>query len=210
MDDVTRTLKEHYSGTFQQYGPTSKGVDWGRTADLELRYEKMLNVVLRDTAQPVSLLDVGCGYGGLWQYISEQKLQLNYTGIDVCENMIGWAKENQRGAEFLHGDMLSYQAQKPFDYIVANGVLTQKLDVSIEAMNLFTQKFVKAIFNQCRVGIAFNIMTTKVNFMVPNLYYRNPAEFMAWCMAEITPWVKIDHAYGLYEYTTYLYKADVG
>ncbi len=50
-------------------------------------------------------------------------------------------------------------------------------------------------------------MTTKVNFFANNLYYRNPAEMLSWCLAEITPRLRIDHAYPpLYEYTVYLYR----
>lgn len=49
-------------------------------------------------------------------------------------------------------------------------------------------------------------MTTKVNYMVENQYYRNPVELFAYCLAEITNKVRIDHAYPLYEYTVYLYR----
>jgi hypothetical protein len=50
------------------------------------------------------------------------------------------------------------------------------------------------------------VMTSKVNFYANNLYYRNPSEMLAWCQMEITPFVKLNHAYPLYEYTVYLYR----
>jgi hypothetical protein len=49
-------------------------------------------------------------------------------------------------------------------------------------------------------------MTTKVNYFSNNLYYKNPAELLSWCITEITPYIRIDHAYPLYEYTVYLYR----
>ena len=49
-------------------------------------------------------------------------------------------------------------------------------------------------------------MTTHVNYQADNLYYRNPAELLAWCMSELTPRVRLDHAYPLWEYTLYLHR----
>jgi hypothetical protein len=73
-------------------------------------------------------------------------------------------------------------------------------------MDVFLRCLVAKMFGQCRIGIAFNVMTTHVNFMAPNLYYRNPSELLAWCMTELTTKIKMDHAYPLFEYTLYLYK----
>ena len=61
------------------------------------------------------------------------------------------------------------------------------------------------MFRICNRGIAFNIMTTKVNYFSNNLYYKSPIEALSFCLNEITTKVKLDHNY-LYEYTLYLYK----
>ncbi len=207
MDDVTATFKSHYARTFEAHGATARGVDWGAAEDVVLRYEKMLAVI--DPARSsgrASLLDVGAGYGGLWQEIKRCGLAVDYSGIDVCENMIAWAQQHEQGATFRVADVFAEGAAQSFDYVVANGILTQKLETTITAMDVFAQRLIRRLFDLCRVGVAFNVMTTKVNFTAPNLYYRNPSELMAWCQAEITQKVKIDHAYRLYEYTVYLYR----
>ncbi len=207
MDDVTAALKSHYARAFETHGATARGVDWGAADDVVLRYEKMLAVI--DPARTpgrVSLLDVGAGYGGLWQAIKQKGLPVDYSGIDVCDNMIAWARTHQKDASFAVADVFTDGAAGSHDYVVANGILTQKLETTITAMDAFAQKLIRRMFELSRVGVAFNVMTTKVNFTAPNLYYRNPAELLAWCQAEITPKVRIDHAYRLYEYTIYLYR----
>jgi hypothetical protein len=65
------------------------------------------------------------------------------------------------------------------------------------------------MFSLCTVGMAFNVMTTKVNYYADNLYYRNPAELFAWCLSEISPHLRLDHSYPLYEYTIYAYRSPV-
>jgi len=92
---IIKSLKKHYENTFKSNGPSSAGVDWGYDeSKLNLRYEKMLAVLQnKDPSDNPSLLDVGCGYGGLIQYGRKKGFKLQYTGIDVASNMISWARK---------------------------------------------------------------------------------------------------------------------
>lgn len=210
MDEISKALREHYARKFSVYGPSAEGADWGADeTKVLLRYEKMLNVVSRSGQDEPSFLDVGCGYGGLQHYAITKNIALDYTGIDLADNMIEWATANVPSGSFIHGNILDYQFEGQFEYVVCNGILTQKLDTAGFEMDQFAAQVIRQMFALCRIGIAFNIMTTKVNYFSNNLYYRNPAELLAWCISEITPHIKVDHSYKLYEYTTYLYRHPV-
>jgi SAM-dependent methyltransferase len=208
--DPTESLRRHYSDKFASHGPTSEGVDWGPNEErMLLRYDKMLSVIADVPETKLSLLDVGCGYGGLLTFMGKLGMQVDYTGIDVAENMIEWATQNQPAGKFLCGDALEFNFDRDYDYVVANGVLTQKLQTSSVDMDRFASKLIRRMFATCRYGIAFNVMSTKVNFFANNLYYRSPTELFAWCISEISPHIRIDHAYPLYEYTVYIYRSAV-
>jgi SAM-dependent methyltransferase len=204
LHNVSRQLGDHYSQKFKEFGPTPKGVDWGENDDVLLRYEKMLNIIEPGIKTP-SLLDVGCGFGGLYTFAKEKNIKINYAGIDISENMISYARENITDAQFFEGDVLEFTPPKPFDYVVCNGILTQKLKISIREMDDFSHLLIPKLFSLCSRGIVFNLMTTKVNYMVDNLYYRNPVEILAFCLTNITRRLRIDHSY-LYEYSVYLYR----
>jgi SAM-dependent methyltransferase len=205
MNPISETLRQHYSEKFAAHGASSQGVDWGANeANVLLRYAKML-AVLKDPHRTASLLDVGCGYGGLMSYAKDQNIELEYTGIDVAQNMIEWARANQAGGTFIVGDFMDYDFGAQFDYIVCNGILTQKLDTTTLAMDQFAAQLIKKMFSLCRVGIVFNVMTTKVNYFSNNLYYRNPAELFSWCLSEISSHIRLDHSYPLFEYTLQIY-----
>lgn len=209
FDQISKSLKEHYENTFDLHGPTSAGVDWGEDqAQAHLRYQNMLAVIPGDDASgEVSLLDVGCGYGGLLIHARNKGMNLQYTGIDLASNMIAWGKENLNECEFLEGDILEHDfSSRTFDYVVCNGILTQKLKSSLLDMDEFSRALIKKMFSLCKKGIAFNIMTSYVNFFADNLYYKHPCEILAFCFAEVTRNLKLDHSYGLYEYTLYLYR----
>jgi SAM-dependent methyltransferase len=207
MHKISKNFRDHYRKTFLNYGATSQGVDWGdKEWAVEIRQSKMLEVIKDLAQQPLSLLDVGCGYGALAEIIKKRRLNVNYVGIDVVTEMVSEAKKRHPDYNFKSGDILEMDMGS-YDYVVCNGILTQKISASTLEMNSFAQELIKKMFDLCRYGIAFNVMSTHVNFYKDNLYYRNPSELMAWCQSELTPHAKVDCAYNLwYEYTVYLYK----
>lgn len=206
-NNISNNLKLHYEECFKKFGATSEGIDWGNDINkLFIRYDKMLELFVNDKSVEKSLLDVGCGYAGFYEYIKNNQININYSGIDIVQEMIQHAKnKNPTIKELIYDDFLDFNFNKTYDYIICNGILTQKLETSNMDMDIYANKLIKKMYQLSNIGIAFNIMTTKVNFFSNNLYYRNPSELMAYCMSEITNKIKIDHTY-LYEYTVYLYK----
>lgn len=208
---ISRALAQHYTSTFERHGAVSQGVDWGADPrDHLLRLDQMLSVMSRGrVGHEATLLDVGCGFGSLLDRAKQLTIPLDYSGIDLCEPMIEIARANHPEASWFVGDILDDQMERRYDYVVCNGILTQKLGASIRDMDQFLKQLVRKMFAICDIGVAFNVMTSRVNFMVPNLYYRSPAELLAWCMDEVTTKVTLDHAYPLYEFTVYLYRENV-
>ena len=207
MKKVSKTLKDHYEKIFKVYGPTPKGVDWGEEEkNLNLRYKKILAILHDSVVNEPTFLDVGCGFGGLLRYTNAMKIKLRYTGIDIAENMIKWARKNFPKHKFLLGDILETDFPHRYDYVVCNGILTQKLNTPGLLMDKYAHKLIRRMYSLCLKGIAFNVMTTKVNYFANNLYYRNPAELLSWCMNEISRYIRLDHSYPLFEYTVYIYR----
>jgi len=219
MDPITSSLERHYGRCFAEHGPVPRGVDWGPDAsDTALRYDRMLAVTAgfeggaERGAGRATLLDVGCGYGGLWAHARQRGLDLSYTGIDVCAPMIDHARRAHPEARFERRDLFDgpglIDAHR-HDFVVCNGILTQKLDASIREMDAFARRVVERLYARCRVGVAVNFMTNQVNFMAANLFYKSPSEALTHALA-LTPKVRLDHAYPLYEFTLYLYRPAVG
>lgn len=207
-EPISATFRNYHEKRFDDYGPTSEGVDWGTDqAKVDLRYAKMLAIMDGDSDPRPSLLDVGCGFGGLLTYARAKGRDVAYTGMDLAANMVDWGNQNHKDAQFRQGDFFDHDPAEKFDYIVCNGIVTQKMDHSGLAMEQFSNRLIRRMFESCNRGIAINFMTTRVNFTVNRLYYRSPVEAFAWCLNEITPHVRIDHSYPLYDYTIYLLRA---
>jgi SAM-dependent methyltransferase len=210
VDPIIEAYRKHYAATFARHGATSRGADWGEWPDVHIRYGKMLEVIepARAAQATVSLLDVGCGFGGLLDYAKSRGITIDYTGIDLIPEMIDHASANHPDAEFTVGDIFTLPESQSFDYAICNGILTLKLETSILQMDQFARRLIRQIFSVARRGIAFNMMSSHVNFMVPHLYYKNPLEMIAYCSMELSRRFRLDHAYPLYEYTIYVYRDD--
>ena len=202
MDKITQLMKEHYGKTFNKYGCSSEGVDWGKHEERALlRHQKIYEVIEK---KPCSILDVGCGYGAFIDYIGEKNI--NFTGIDCVGSMIATAQQKYPNSAFICDDFLRHDFKdKKFDYVVCNGILTQKLTASDNDMESFSHDVIAKMFSICNKGIVFNMMTSHVNFKADNLFYKDPVDMLSWVMKNITKNVKLDHAYPLYEYMIYAY-----
>jgi SAM-dependent methyltransferase len=209
-EPIVDAYRKHYAATFARFGPTSRGVDWGEWPDVHIRYGKMLEVIepVHAAQATVSLLDVGCGFGGLLDYAKSRGTSIDYTGIDLIPEMVSHASKNHPDARFTVGDIFTLSESQSFDYAVCNGILTLKLETSILDMDQFARLLIRQIFSVARRGIAFNMMSSHVNFMAPHLYYKNPLEIIAFCSMELSRRFRLDHAYPLYEYTVYVYRDD--
>ena len=163
MESISKRFKDHYESKFAEFGASPLGVDWGKEEELLLRYRKMLSVMRPQADTTASMLDVGCGYGGLFDYALVHGVGVDYTGIDVAANMIEHAKEHHQDGVFHSGDVLHYPFDRRFDYVVCNGILTQKLETKIREMDHFCNALVRRMFDLCDIGLAFNIMSNKVN-----------------------------------------------
>jgi SAM-dependent methyltransferase len=189
-------------------------VDWGPHADRhQLRLTVMSKVVDIDTGPlgtvPISILDVGCGYGAQLDYLEASLCRVNYTGVDLCEEMVVSARNRHTDAEFVVGDILGTTPElvgRKFDYVLCNGILTQTLGVSRERATKFTMAVIQRCFDLSERGIAVNMMSTHVNYRVPNLNYQNPETIRNWIRTHLTTKIALIEAYGLFEFTVFAYR----
>ncbi|MEM9110019.1 MAG: class I SAM-dependent methyltransferase [Planctomycetota bacterium] len=208
MDPITASLRDHYQRTFAEHGCSAAGVDWGTDESVRRRNHAMLQLVTNDLERPAkpSLLDVGCGYASLLDQANRTGVGLDYRGIDVVPAMTTAAAQRHPTASFRTLDVFDLVDDERYDYVVCNGILTQKLEASQLDMQEFAKRLIVSLFTHCSRGIAFNVMSSRVNFMADNLFYWSPVESLAYCISELSSSIGLDHHYLPYEYTVYVYR----
>jgi hypothetical protein len=201
-------LVKHYEECLERYGDTFQGVDYPREHEVDIHYKVMLDVVRADVAKKASLLDFGCGASHMYDYLLRNKCdRIDYSGLDISPKFIELSRRKHPSVPYYCLDLLETPDALPdFDYIVMTGVLTEKRELSHEAMWDYAQNMLKQVFAKARIGIAFNVMSKQVDWERDDLFHL-PLDCLAWFLKKnLTRHFVIRNDYGLYEYTAYVYR----
>jgi SAM-dependent methyltransferase len=206
-----RDIISHYESCLEKYGDTHLGVDWPREEDVINRYRVMLELAPK-TAPSFSLLDFGCGAAHLYEYILERGLiSIDYSGLDISNKFIMLCKEKHPEATFYCMDILADDNRLPIvDYIVMNGVFTEKRSMSHNDMFLYFQSVLTKVFPLARKGIAFNVMSKQVDWERNDLFHLSLDDMADFVSTHLSRNFIVRNDYGLYEYTVYLYRGSAG
>lgn len=203
-------LVEHYEKCYEKYGDNHKGVDWPNEKDTIKRYKVMLEICKfddeRDTNKKKSILDLGCGLGHLYNYILNEHIDVEYSGLDISKKFINTCKNKFPDREFICADIMSEEINKNWDYIVMNGVFTEKRELNFNEMFQYLSLMLKKTYKLCKKGVAFNVMSKDVEWEREDLFHVPMNVLSSFITKEITRDFIIRNDYGLYEYTVYLLK----
>jgi SAM-dependent methyltransferase len=204
-----KEIINHYESCLEKHGDTHLGVDWPIEEDLFKRYKVMMELItLKKDNDQVTLLDFGCGTAHLLDYISKNSFSnVIYSGLDISKKFVSVCNGKYPETSFYCGDVLNSNFTLPaFDYIVMNGVFTEKRELTFEEMwDYFTQLITK-VYSLCNKGVAFNVMSKQVDWEREDLFHVSLDKLASFLCLNVTRDFVIRNDYGLYEYTVYIYK----
>ena len=195
-----REIIAHYEDCLDRHGDSHLGVDWPNAQDANTRYRVMLDVIgQRDC--PATVLDFGCGAGHLLDFIRRDGWNaVAYSGLDASAKFVDLCRRKFPDATFHCRDVLEDAAGiDPSDYVVMNGVLTERCGVSEAAMLDYTEALLAAAWPLARKGMAFNVMSAQVDWKRDDLFHV-PFDTMAGLVkARLSRHFRFRQDYGLYE-----------
>lgn len=202
------SIISHYEACLDEHGDTHRGVDWPNKRDAEARYRVMLEVIRPEHAAPVRLLDFGCGTSHLYEFILRNNISnVEYSGLDISARFVAVSKRKFPDVDFYHVDILQDPGRLPtFDYVVMNGVFTEKRNLTYDEMLAYMEALLPLVFEKAAVGIAFNLMSKEVDWERDDLFHVPIDTVAALLTRKLSRHFRIRHDYGLYEYTVFVYK----
>lgn len=210
MNDKYTSIVRHYEDCLDKHGDTHLGVDWPKIEDVDKRYRVMLDLLRFDHAftPAMSLLDFGCGAAHLLNHMQKNGMgDLAYSGLDLSPKFVQLCQQKYPEHQFFCMDVLQSQTPLPsFDYVVMNGVFTEKRDLSHDEMWSFLTQMLKTIFPSVNRGIAFNVMSKNVQWERDDLFHLSHDVLTDFITKELSRDYMIRADYQLFEYTTYIYK----
>ena len=199
-------IVEHYESCLRAHGDSHRGVDWPNADDAKTRYGIMLDVI-RQSSGPVRLLDLGCGASHLYQFLNDARREdIDYSGIDLSPEFIQLCRKKFPDRPYFCLDILDPNTDVPtFDYVVMNGVFTEKRSLSFDEMWQYVQSMLGRAFQLASAGMAFNVMSTHVDWERDDLFHLPLDTLAEFLTRSVSRHFVIRNDYGLYEYTAYVY-----
>ncbi|MBH73356.1 MAG: SAM-dependent methyltransferase [Rhodospirillaceae bacterium] len=197
---------DHYETCLENHGDNNLGVDWPDKCDAATRYQVMLDIVKGSDRE--TIIDFGCGAGHLLEYIQTHNMKnIDYIGLDISPKFIALCRRKWPHHDFIQQDVLEKSDTIPeADYIVMNGVFTEKCTLPNQVMFSYMQRVIKLMWPKTRKGLAVNVMSTNVDWKRKDLFHLSKRDFSKFLTAEISPNFLFREDYGLYEYTAYVHR----
>jgi len=149
-----------------------------------------------------TVLDYGCGKGDLYEYLFSAGFRGTYTGFDINPDLIALARCKYPDVRFEVKDIESDDVNEMFDYVLMSGLFNNRLREP--------WRFMTGVLRRCfaiaRKGMAFNAISTYVNFQESTINYTSPEETFAFCMKELNTNVTLRHDNLPYNFAMYVYR----
>ena len=193
-------VKSYFDRRIQEHGASPRGSDWNSEASQNMRFDQLLRVIDRD--EPFSLLDYGCGYGALADYLAEQGYQVDYYGFDILESAIDTARTAHAGKP--KRAFFSDPASLPVcDYTVASGIFNFRGDRPLDEWTDYVVSVLQDFDRLSQRGFSSNFLTkySDADRMREDLYYADPLFLFDYCKRHFSRNVALLHDYDLYDFT---------
>lgn len=201
-------LKAHYGELYRRHGATHQAVQWSSRETQERRFEVLCDVI----APGDSVIDLGCGLGDLLGYLRRHKgFQGRYLGLDFVPEFVAHGRQAypaDRAASFAELDITRDALPADYDVVVTSGMFNNRTDDNWG----FLLQAVGTMFGAAKKAVAFNVMSSYVDFEDPALFYCDPLRLFDQLKREVCPLVTLRHDYRVkpesvpFEFSVYLFK----
>src|SRR5689334_4777111 len=192
-------VKSYFDKRIQEHGASPRGSDWNSETSQNVRFDQLLKVI---EVPSFSILDYGCGYGALAEYLVTKGLDAEYFGYDLLESAIETARGAHQGKP--RRAFFTDRAELPVcDYTVASGIFNFRGEQSFEDWTEYVLGVLNE-FNQLSLqGFSSNFLTkySDADKMRPDLYYADPMFLFDYCKRNFSKNVALLHDYRLYDFT---------
>lgn len=154
-----------------------------------------------------SILDIGCGTGAFYKFLSAHSHDFSYSGYDINEEMVKKARELNPGiAGQIHMlDILEGKVTESFDFCVSVGPLNLPMDERINYEMTF--HLLDMMYKHSKTGFAFSMTSSLSRKQNKETFYYDPKKIMEH-LSSFCNNFRIDHSYLPHDFMVFGYKND--
>lgn len=171
------------------HGAGPAGVGWSARSQ-DRQFGKLAAVGLAGR----SVLDVGCGYGGLFGWLLDHSIgPVRYSGFEIVPGLLAAARERYPGLDWRLFDILTEETDDRWDYVVCCGAWNLRSAGPGPGNMALLERALERMFALCEFGMSVTLTSALADVRYPDVYHYDPAEVLR-AAARLTPNVMLDHS----------------
>jgi SAM-dependent methyltransferase len=187
-----------YRDLFHKYGsgPEASG---GSAEGRRFRFSKLAEI---GDLKSHRILDLGCGLGELYPFLTDRFGVIDYTGVDIVPETVAYAAKKYPQARFQCRDVRAEGIEGTFDYVLLNEVFNNEIPDG----EAYMRELLNVAFRYCARGLGFNFVSTYVNYRDGDRAYHDPVEVLDFCLRALTRKVTMQHHYERCDVVVFAYR----
>jgi hypothetical protein len=207
LDMTLSRLNKYFEEKLDAHGANAKGVDYNSDQAQSVRFEQLVKVI--NATSPFTVIDYGCGYGAMFDFLTEKGWKFEYSGVDSIRKMVLAGQKIHKDFSNCHFTT-DEKDIKIVDYLLAGSIFNIKLDASEADWQQYTLNTLKKMNQLCLKGFSFNMLTSYSDSdrmrQRLDLFYGDPCFYFDFCKQNFSKNVALLHDYGLYDFTILIRK----
>ena len=205
MNDADRQdYVRRYENRLNEFGYSPETLGWGRHGRQRIRFAVLAELALQMPAS--SVLDVGCGFADLHDFLTERGWRGNYTGIDIVPRLLAEARRRHPHLDLKEADITNPANSLPVcDFVIASGIFNATLATGDNEAHI--QTALQSMFRLARVAVAVDFLSSHVDFQKSESWHTDPAQALT-LAKKISRRFRLRHDYMPYEFALFLFADD--
>lgn len=193
-----------YRQKFKEFGVSPQALQWKSKGAAHQRFRQFWAEIDFDNK---NVLDVGCGFGELGNFLTKRYENVKYKGVDIMPEFIENGKKIYPQLELETSDYFGQPSPEMYDTIICSGALNSNFGTEEENLE-FRKNAIKVMFEHTTNVVAFNMLgghPATQNKEDSNIWYSDSLEILEYCMS-LTRRVILRHQYHPTDFTIFMYK----
>jgi len=166
-----KRIHRHYKNRISPKRENYDILDWASAESQQARFAVLAHEI--DLAG-TSLLDVGCGLGDLLDFIKDRHLGVDYTGVDILDEMVRTAERMHPDGRFIQADIFGEDphplGERRFDVAFCSGALNLNLGNNRTFLPLAASR----LLHFARKAAVFNLLHVREAGRDKTYFYHDP------------------------------------
>jgi SAM-dependent methyltransferase len=191
-------IAQRFGTLVETYGHDPRALDYGSWTSQQTRFRVIAEALPLNGRR---VLDVGCGFADLADYLQARYGPVDYEGVDICPHMIEEARRRHPALSLRVLDIIEEDPGGLYDFVIANGIFYVWGDDAFEGM----RAMIRRMFELSRRATAFTTLSTWAERREPGEFRADPSETLAFCRT-LTRRVVLRHDYLPHDFAVFLHQ----